>query len=145
MSNSLRMLKCTKCRRYLTAAAFQFHLMNLPASNKHPLQTAPLNTDPNQITSMKAKPFFLNFNPAHLSYIQDKKIFSFDPFEPRQTLSEAKIRKQDLGNTSANHIFFALWNSQVEFKIEVASGPSTRAIALELAEYLKETWVILDR
>ena len=38
------------------------------------------------------------------------------------------------------HLFF-----QIEFRIEVAVGPSPKKTALEAATNLKATWVILDR
>ncbi|KAF2291779.1 hypothetical protein GH714_035562 [Hevea brasiliensis] len=41
-------------------------------------------------------------------------------------------------------IFFCK-KSQVEFRIEVATGPSPKVVALKAAEDLNATWVILDR
>lgn len=44
---------------------------------------------------------------------------------------------------TSNKNFFM--KSQVELKIEVATGPSPKEVALKIAQDLKATWIILDR
>lgn len=37
------------------------------------------------------------------------------------------------------------WNFQVAFGVSVVAGPSPKVVALEAAQNLRATWVILDR
>ncbi|KAF5744996.1 receptor-like protein kinase [Tripterygium wilfordii] len=60
-------------------------------------------------------------------------------------LEKARKREEYENNVELVQIAKMYEIQKVEFKIEVASGPSPSAIALEMAGNLKATWVILDR
>jgi len=55
-----------------------------------------------------------------------------------------KILSSNHGISETSNKNFCM-KSQVELKIEVATGPSPKTVALKIAQDLKATWIILDR
>uniref|UniRef100_A0A7N0RID7 Uncharacterized protein n=1 Tax=Kalanchoe fedtschenkoi TaxID=63787 RepID=A0A7N0RID7_KALFE len=78
-----------------------------------------------------------------------KKLVSIDKKNPtRQSFNDLDVAKQKKQYENSSEIIqlSQLCESQkVGFSIEVASGPSRRALAVEAAIKLRATWVILDR